>query len=140
MSNLYGTYQIDSIEEMAKSEELQRLFLLDDIMNESSERMMEFVESEEGNVLMEKVALDKKIISRASIRKMDLHRRIKLTAYFMAKQAKSSDWAKLVKFTRMKKMYANKILNKYGKKAERVAKISQKQYIKNSKKAASENK
>ena len=136
MSNLYGTYQIDSIEEMANSEELQQLFLLDDIMNESSEKMIEFAESEAGAVLMEKAALDKKIISRASIRKMDLHRRIKLTAYLMAKQAKSPDWTKLVKFTKLKKQYANKILNKYGKKAERVAKIAQKNYIKNAKKSA----
>ena len=140
MSNLYGTYQIDSIEEMANSEELQELFLMDDILNGTSEQINEFVESETGAVLMEKAALDKKIISRASIRKMDLHRRIKLTAYVMAKQAKSPDWAKLVKFTKLKKQYANKILNKYGKKAERVAKIAQKNFIKNSRKNTEEKK
>lgn len=140
MSNLYGTYQIDSIEEMANSDELQQLFLLDDIMNESSERMMEFAESEAGAVLMEKVALDKRIITKQSIRKMDLNRRIKLTAYLMAKQAKSADWNKLVKATKMKKMYATKILNKFGRKAEKVAKIAQRNYIKNSKKAADDKK
>ena len=140
MSNLYGTYQIDSMEEMANSKELQELFLMDDILNGTSEQIMEFVESEQGAVLMEKAALDKKIISRASIRKMDLHRRIKLTSYFMAKQAKSPDWAKLVKFTKLKKQYANKILNKYGKKAERIAKIAQKQFIKNSRKSTDDKK
>ena len=129
MSNLYGTSQITSIEEMANSEELQRLFLLDDILSESSEKIQEFVNSEEGAVLMEKAALDKKIVDRATVRKMDLHKRIVLTSFLMAKQAKSPDWAKLVKFTKLKKQYKNKILTKFGKKAERVAKIAQKNYI-----------
>ncbi len=140
MSNLYGTSQITSIEEMANSEELQRLFLLDDILSESSEKIQEFVNSEEGAVLMEKAALDKKIVDRATVRKMDLHKRIVLTSFLMAKQAKSPDWAKLVKFTKLKKQYKNKILTKFGKKAERVAKIAQKNYIKNSKKASKEDK
>ncbi len=140
MSNLYGTSQITSIEEMANSEELQRLFLLDDILSESAESIQEFVNSEEGSVLMEKAALDKKIVDRATVRKMDLHKRIVLTAFLMAKQAKSPDWAKLVKFTKLKKQYKNKILTKFGKKAERVAKIAQKNYIKNSRKAKKEDK
>ena len=140
MSNLYGTSQITSIEEMANSEELQRLFLLDDILSESAESIQEFVNSEEGAVLMEKAALDKKIVDRATVRKMDLHKRIVLTAFLMAKQAKSPDWAKLVKFTKLKKQYKNKILTKFGKKAERVAKIAQKNYIKNSRKAKKEDK
>lgn len=134
MSNLYGTTQITSIEEMANSEELQRLFLLDDILSESVEDIQEFVNSEEGAVIMEKKALDKKIVDRATVRKMDLHKRIVLTAFLMAKQAKSPDWAKLVKATKAKKLYKNKILAKFGKKAERVAKIAQKNYIKNAKK------
>ena len=136
MSNLYGTSQIASIEEMANSEELQRLFLLDDVLSGSYEQIKEFTESEEGAVLMEKVALDKKIIDRATMRKMDLHKRIVITAFFMAKQAKSADWAKLVKYTKLKKQFKNKILNKFGKKAERVAKIAQKNYIKNSRKSS----
>ena len=140
MSNLYGTSQITSIEEMANSEELQRLFLLDDILGESAEDIQAFVESEEGKVLMEKKALDKKIVDRATVRMMDLHKRIVLTSFLMAKQAKDPNWAKLVKATKAKKMYKNKILTKYGKKAERVAKIAQKKYIKNSKKASKEDK
>lgn len=134
MSNLYGTSQITSIEEMANSEELQRLFLLDEILSEPVEDIKAFVESEEGKVIMEKKALDKKIVSRETVRKMDLHKRIVLTSFLLAKQAKDPKWAKLVKYTRLKKAMKNDILNKYGKKAERVAKIAQKNYIKNSKK------
>lgn len=139
MSNLYGTSTIASVEEMAANEELMNLYLLDDIMNESAEAIEEFCNSEEGKVIMEKVGLDKKIIDRATIRKMDFRRRVKLAAYQMARDAKSPDWAKLVKYSALKKQYATKILNKFGKKAERVAKISQKEYIKRSKKAASDN-
>ena len=62
MSNLYGTSQITSIEEMANSEELQRLFLLDDILGESADFIKEWAESEEGKVLMEKNALDKRVV------------------------------------------------------------------------------
>ena len=142
MSNLYGTEQITSIEEFANSEELQRLFLMEDILSKSSDEIRAFAESEEGSVIMEKAALDKKIVDKATVRKMDLHKRIVLTSFLMAKQAKSPDWAKLVKYTKLKKQYKNKILNKFGRKAERVAKIAQKNYIKNSRKkaATSENK
>ena len=137
MSNLYGTSTIASIDEMAGNEELMSLYLLDDIMQESVDAINEFCDSEEGKVIMEKVGLDKKIIDRATIRKMDLNRRIKLTAYQLARDAKSSDWAKLVKYSALKKQYATKILNKYGKKAERIAKINQKEYIKKSRASGS---
>lgn len=135
MANLYGTSHIASIEEMANDERLMQLYMLDDLMNGTPEQIKEFCDSEEGQVLMEKTALDKKIVDRATIRKMDLHRRIKLTAYQMAKDAGSQDWNKLVKYSRLKKQYATKILMKFGKRAEKVAKINQRNYIKNAKKA-----
>ena len=137
MSNLYGTSTIASIDEMAGNEELMSLYLLDDIMQESVDAINEFCDSEEGKVIMEKVGLDKKIIDRATIRKMDLNRRIKLTAYQLARDAKSPDWVKLVEYSALKKQYATKILNKFGKKAERIAKINQKEYIKKSRGASS---
>ena len=136
MSNLYSTDQITSIDEMANSEALLELYLVDDLLNGSSQDLEKFCESEEYRVLVEKGALDKKVIDRATIRKMDLNRRIKLAAYQMAKDTKSPDWDKLLKYAALKKQYAKKILNKFGKKAERVARISQKQYIKKVKGAA----
>ena len=136
---LYGTSSIESIEEMANDDSLQRLFLLDDIMNESSEdAVKQFCESTEGQVVMEKANLDKKIVTRATVRKMDLNRRIKLTAYSMAKANKDPMFAKLVKFTKLNKFYANKILAKYGKRAEKVAKLAQKKYIRTHKEEAKE--
>ena len=135
MSSLFGTKNIESVEEMAKDESLQRLFLLDDIMNESEAAIKEFCDSAEGQVMMEKANLDKKVVSRATVRKMDLRRRIKLTAYSMAKANNDPNWAKLVKFTKLKKFYANKILAKYGTRAEKVAKLAQKNYIRTHKDA-----
>lgn len=135
MSSLFGTKNIESVEEMAKDESLQRLFLLDDIMNESEAAIKEFCDSAEGQVMMEKANLDKKVVSRATVRKMDLRRRIKLTAYVMARENNDSNWAKLVKFTKLKKFYANKILAKYGTRAEKVAKLAQKNYIRTHKDA-----
>lgn len=140
MSNLYGTSTIASIDEMVGNEELMSLYLLDDIMQESAESIKEFCESEEGKVIMEKVGLDKKIIDRATIRKMDLNRRIKLTTYHLARYANDPNWTKLVKYSGLKKLYATKILNKYGKKAERIAKINQREYIKKSRGASAEEK
>ena len=135
MSSLFGTKNIESVEEMAKDESLQRLFLLDEIMNESEAAIKEFCDSAEGQVMMEKANLDKKVVSRATVRKMDLRRRIKLTAYSMAKANNDPNWAKLVKFTKLKKFYANKLLAKYGTRAEKVAKIAQKNYIRTHKDA-----
>jgi hypothetical protein len=129
MSSLFGTQNIESVEEMAKDESLQRLFILDDMLYESEDAVKNFCESVEGQVIMEKANLDKKVVSRATVRKMDLRRRIKLTAYSMAKANNDPNWAKLVKFTKLKKFYANKILSKYGLRAEKVAKIAQKKYI-----------
>ena len=138
MSNLYGTSQITSIDEMANSEALMELYAVDDVLNASSSDLMKFTESEEFKVLVEKGVLDKKFIDRATVRKMDLNRRIKLGAYQMAKDLKDPLWDKLLKYAGLKKTYAKKILTKYGKKAERVARIGQKNYIKKAKSAAKE--
>jgi hypothetical protein len=135
MSNLYGTTQIKSMDEIANSETLQELFMIDDLLNGTPEMLEEFCNSEEAKILVEAGKLDKRIITKAQVRQMDLNRRIKLTAYQLAKDANDPNWTKLVKYQKLKKQYAQKILTKYGKKAERIAKIQQKQYIKSAKKA-----
>ena len=140
MNNLYGTSQITSMDEMVNSEALQELFLIDDLLNGTPEQIKEFCESEEAKILVEAGKLDKRIMTKAQVRQMDLNRRIKLTAYQLAKDNKDPNWAKLVKYQGLKKQYAQKILTKYGKKAERIAKLQQKAYIKNAKKAVANDK
>ena len=60
----------------------------------------------------------------------DLKRRQKLTAYELAKQAKDPLWTKLVENRKKEKELIKKIMQKYGNKADKVAKIGQKEYIK----------
>lgn len=133
MSDLYGTAHVASAEEIANSRAIMELFTIDDILQGSSEQIREFCESPEAQILVEKQVLNKPTLHRLSA-KDDLKRRIKLASYQMAKDNKDPLWDKLVKYQTLKKQYAQKILNKYGKKAERVAKIAQKNYIKNAKK------
>jgi hypothetical protein len=132
MDNLYGTSHITSIEEMADSNVVMELFTIDDVLRGTTEDIQKFCESEEAQILVEKQVLSKPTLHRLS-KQDDLKRRIKLIAYQMAKAANDPAWTKLVKSQKLKKEFAQKILNKYGKKAERVAKIAQKKYIKNAK-------
>lgn len=132
MDNLYGTSHITSIEEMADSNVVMELFTIDDVLRGTTEDIQKFCESEEAQILVEKQVLNKPTLHRLS-KQDDLKRRIKLIAYQMAKASNDPTWTKLVKYQKLKKEFAQKILNKYGKKAERVAKIAQKKYIKNAK-------
>lgn len=132
MSGLYGTSHIASVEETANSKTLLELFTIDDVLRGTSEDIQKFCESTEAQILVEKQVLSKPTLHRLS-KQDDLKRRIKLASYQMAKDANDPLWAKLVKYQGLKKQYAQKVLNKYGKKAERVAKIAQKNYIKSAK-------
>ena len=130
--NLYGTTHINSVEELGNSSTILELFTLDDVLRGPSEKIQEFCESEEAKILMEKQVLNKPTIIRMS-KASDLKRRIKLISYRLAKDANDPMWTKLVKHQKAKKEFAQKILDKYGKKAERAAKIAQKAYIKKAK-------
>lgn len=131
-NNLYGASHINSEEEIAKSNTLFELYLVDDILRGTDEQIHGFCESAEAQVLVEKQVLNKPTMVRMS-QQADFHRRIKLTSYVLAKQAKDPNFEKLVKYQSLKKKYANDILTKYGKRAARIAKIAQKEYIKKSK-------
>ena len=132
MVDLYGTSHIDKINEMAESNAILELFTLDDVMRGTSEEIHKFCESEEAQILVEKQVLNKASLYRLS-KKDDLTRRIKLISYQLAKNAKDPLWSKLVKYQKLKKEFAQKILTKYGRKAERIAKIAQRSYLKKSK-------
>ncbi len=86
-------------------------------------------ESEEAAILEAKGKISRKTIIRLN-KKDDMERRTSAAAYQMAKDANDPLWNKLVKALNMKKEYKSKILKKYGVKAQRVAKQSQKDYLK----------
>jgi DNA-directed RNA polymerase subunit H (RpoH/RPB5) len=130
---LYGSTHIRSIDEMANDDALLEYFIIDDVLRGNQEQIKNFCESEEAKILMEKQVLNKPTLHRLS-KQDDLKRRVKLMAYQLAKINNDPLWAKLVKYQKLKKETAQKILNKYGTKAERMAKIAQKNYIQKAKK------
>ena len=103
MSNLYGTSQIASVEEIGNSDALFEAFLIDDIMRGSSDDIKNFCESEEAQILVEKQVLNKPTIHRMS-KADDYKRRVKLASYQLAKDANDPLWTRLVKYQKLKKL------------------------------------
>lgn len=126
--SLYGTAQLRSLEEMGNSNEILEMLFVDDILRGTSDQIKEFCESQEAKILEEKAVLKKPTLVRLS-KQDDKKRRIKLMAYQLAKEADDAEWKKLKTYTMKRKECIAKIMNKYGTKAERLANISQKNYI-----------
>ena len=126
--SLYGTTQLRSLEEMGNSNEILEMLFVDDILRGTSDQIKEFCESQEAKILEEKAVLKKPTLVRLS-KQDDKKRRIKLMAYQLAKEADDAEWKKLKTYTMKRKECIAKIMNKYGTKAERLANISQKNYI-----------
>ena len=107
-----------------------------------SDDIKTFCESEEAKILVEARALSKPMLIRLD-KKSDEARRTKLIAYQLAKAAGDPNWVKLVKYQKLRKECIQKIMDKYGTKAAKIAKVAQKNYIKTASKvkaAASEEK
>ena len=94
-----------------------------------SEDIKAFCESEEAKILLEKQVLNKSMLVRLD-KKADEARRTKLIAYQLAKAAGDPNWTKLVKYQKLRKECIQKIMDKYGTKAAKIAKVAQKNYIK----------
>lgn len=88
------------------------------------------VESEEAAVLEAKGLIGRKTLIRLN-KNDDVARRKSAAAYQMAKDNNDPLWRKLVFHMGKKNEYKQKILKKYDSKATRVAKKSQKDFMKN---------
>ena len=86
MSSLYGTTLNTAMEEMAASNEVLEMFIVDDVLRGTEEQIKEFVESPEAKILEEKAVLKKPTLMRLS-KADDEKRRVKLMAYQLAKNA-----------------------------------------------------
>lgn len=86
-------------------------------------------ESEEAAVLEAKGLIGRKTFIRLN-KNDDVERRTTAAAYQMAKDANDPLWNKLTFHLNKKKEFKNKIIKKYGPRATRVAKQSQKAYLK----------
>lgn len=124
-----STAHIQSDSDIANSDQVMEMFLAEDILRGSDDERKVFFESPEARILVEKNMLKKSTIVRMS-READQKRRAKLIAYRLAKEAKAPEWNKLVKYHTLKKEMATKILEKYGAKAEKIAKEAQRAYLK----------
>ena len=87
------------------------------------------VESEEAAVMEAKGMIGRKTLIRLN-KNDDVSRRTSAAAYQMAKDANDPLWGKLMFHMNKKNEFKDKILKKYNSKAIRVAKKSQKDYLK----------
>ena len=129
---LYGANAIATLESTATSNAVMEMFLVDDLLKGPSDKVQEFCVSEAAQVLMERQVLKKPTLMRLS-KADDEKRRIKLMAYQLAKTSNSPHYAKLKKYTALRKQEINAIMKQFGPKAEKMAKIAQKEYIKTAK-------
>lgn len=132
MSNLYGANSLASDEAIAESDELFEMFLTDDLLRGSADQIKNFCESEAAEILQEKAVLRKPTLIRLG-KVDDQTRRTKLVAYQLAKEKNDPEWAKLKKYTALRKQSIKKIMKKYAVKASKIARIAQLNYIKKSK-------
>lgn len=87
------------------------------------------VESEEAAIMEAKGMIGRKTLIRLN-KNDDVNRRTSAAAYQMAKDSNDPLWTKLMFHMNKKNEFKDKILKKYNSKAIRVAKKSQKDYLK----------
>lgn len=120
------------------NEELQeyvQLIAADEATRLPEEKIQQLLESGEFQALQEKQIINNKTMMRLS-KADDFKRRVKLIAYKLAKDAKNPHWGKMMTWRGKWKGERDEILKIFGKKAEKIARLAQKEYIKKAKKAA----
>ena len=134
MSVFNGIFTEASSEELFEQEVSQdALFeqmLIEECSHFSDEQMKMFLESDLCQQLITEGKMRKNTIVILS-KKDDQARRRKMVAMQMAKDAKDPLWDKLKKNRVIERQLLGKIMKKYGTKAERTAKVQQKDWIKN---------
>lgn len=127
---MFGTSALERVNEGFEDiGSITEMFVVQEAMRMSSDELKAWCESEEADALVEANVLRKPTLMRLS--KMDDEkRRRKLAAFGMAKTANDPLWTALTKNRVKEKQLIEKIMTKYGNKAERIAKAAQKEYIK----------
>ena len=126
---LYDSNKVVSLEEVANSNALLEMMIVDDVLRGDAASIKTFCESAEAKVLQEKQVLRKPTMMRLS-KADDQARRAKLAVYALAKAANDPYYMKLKNAIKIKKAMTAKLMKKYGNKGQRVAAIAQKNYIK----------
>ncbi|MDD3121924.1 MAG: hypothetical protein PHC62_00245 [Candidatus Izemoplasmatales bacterium] len=114
-------------------DEFEQLMIACEVAEMNDEEREKFCEAGGlGEYLVTEAKLKNRTLVRLS-KKDDLKRRKKMAAYQLAKEKNDPAWKKFT-FHRAKALeYENKMFAKYGGKAERVAKETQKSYLKGDK-------
>ena len=126
---LYGHTQLDNDIRDVDIDELVEAFAYDDISRMTSQQIHEFLESDAGIALQERSVLKKPTVIRLS-KADDEKRRIKLVCYQLARDSKDPNFEKMMKYRKLMKKYRALVFKKHIHKAARIAKISQREYIK----------
>ena len=103
--------------------------IVDEVSHLSDEKIQEFCQSPEAEALVEAGVMRKKTLVRLS-KKDDFSRRRTMAAFTIAREKKDPLWAKLVKNRVQERKLIGEIVKKYGGKADKVAKVGQKEYLK----------
>ena len=134
--SLFNAETIEGISESFEDLALEQViesFVIDEVCKMDDEDIKAWCESEEAQALIESNVLKKNTAMRLS-KADDFKRREKVAAYALARQANDPLYQKLLVSRSKWKMYSNKILAKYGTKANRLAKKGQAAYMKDYKK------
>lgn len=105
----------------------------DDISRGSDEQIHEFCNSELAEVLCEKQVFNKPMMMRLD-KASDQKRRAKLICYQLAKESNDPAWKKMMLYRSKWKEQRAIVVKKYGKKASKLANVSQREYIKTARK------
>ena len=119
----------DIIDESFDMDSFNETCVFMELMTLPYEDRKAIVESEEAAVMEAKGMIGRKTLIRLN-KNDDVTRRTSAAAYQMAKDANDPLWRKLMFHMEKKNEFKDKILKKYNAKAIRVAKQSQKDYLK----------
>ena len=103
--------------------------IVDEVSHLTDEQIQEFCNSPEAEQMVQEGTMRKKTLVRLS-KKDDMSRRRTMAAFSIAREKKDPLWAKLVKNRVQERKLIGEIVKKYGTKADRVAKVGQKEYLK----------
>ena len=116
--------------ELNNPNELLESYIYDDLSRLPESKRKEFAVSEEANVMLEKGIIGRRTLVKLS-KSDDIERRIGMAAIQMAKEKNDPIYDQLIKNRVKERELLGKINSKYANSAIRIAKASQKEYLKN---------
>jgi hypothetical protein len=116
--------------ELKNPNALLEAFIIDEVSRMSDADRNEFMESAEFEYLVSEGVIAKHTLVRLS-KEDELTRRMKVAALQIAREKNDPLYAKVLKYRSLEKDALAQIVKKHGNQAQRVAKKTQREYIKN---------